>query len=129
MTKAVKSKFSRPAEKNQAGSSFQKAFGAVIMFFYRARKIVMATPVAIYAFYLAYQNSIRLPAEVGIFLQNNGNFLRMIDRGTAVVFPLLVTFGCLILMMFSRKAMYAWAISIFSLALPLLLLISNTFPA
>ena len=67
--------------------------------------------------------------EVGIFLQNNGNFLRMIDRGTAVVFPLLVTLGCLVLMMFSRKAMYTWAISIFSLALPLLILLSNTFPA
>ena len=40
-----------------------------------------------------------------------------------------VTFGCLALMMFSRKAMYAWAISIFSLALPLLILISNIYPA
>lgn len=129
MTKAVKSKFSKPTEKNREGSSFQKAFGRVIMFFYRARKIVMAAPVAIYAFYLAYQNSIKLPSEVGIFLQNNGNFLRMVDRGTAVVFPLLVTLGCLTLMMFSRKAMYAWAISIFTLALPVLILLSNTFPA
>ncbi len=129
MTKAVKSKFSRLEEKRQGSGGFQKAIGAVVMFFYRARKIVMAAPVAIYAFYLAYQNSIRLPSEVGIFLQNNGNFLRMIDRGTAVVFPLVVTFGCLTLMMFSRKAMYAWAISIFSLALPLLILVSNIFPA
>lgn len=129
MTKAVKSKFSKPTEKNLEGGSFQKAFGGVIMFFYRARKIVMAAPVAIYAFYLAYQNSIKLPSEVGIFLQNNGNFLRMVDRGTAVVFPLLVTLGCLTLMMFSRKAMYAWAISIFTLALPVLILLSNTFPA
>lgn len=129
MTKALKSKFSKPAEAGKRTGGFQKAFGAVVMFFYRARKIVMAAPVAIYAFYLAYQNSIRLPSEVGIFLQNNGNFLRMIDRGTAVVFPLLVTFGCLTLMMFSRKAMYAWAISIFSLALPLLILVSNIFPA
>lgn len=129
MTKAVKNKFARPAEKKNVGASFEKGFGAVIMFFYRARKIVMAVPVAIYAFYLAYQNSIRLPRDVGIFLQNNGNFLRMIDRGTAVVFPLLVTLACLVLMMFSRKAMYAWAISIFSLALPLLIWITNTFPA
>ena len=117
------------AEKNREGGSFQKAFGGVIMFFYRVRKIVMAAPVALYAFYLAYQNSIKLPSEVGIFLQNNGNFLRMVDRGTAVVFPLLVTLGCLTLMMFSRKAMYAWAISIFTLALPVLILLSNTFPA
>lgn len=128
MAKALKSKFAKP-EEHKSVSSFEKALGSVIMFFYRARKIVMAAPVAIYAFYLAYQNSIRLPTEVGIFLQNNGNFLRMIDRGTAVVFPLLVTLGCLALMMFSRKAMYAWAISVFTLTLPLLILISNTFPA
>ncbi len=129
MAKAVKSKFARVDETVHSAAPVQKAIGKVVMFFYRSRKIVMALPVAIYAFYLAYQNSIRLPTEVGLFIQNNGNFLRMIDRGTAVVFPLIVTFGCLTLMMFSRKAMYAWAISIFSLTLPLIILISNTFPA
>ena len=129
MKKKTYSKFFKPDHDAHEENSVRKTIGSVIMFFYRARKIVMAAPVAIYAFYLAYQNSIRLPSEVGIFLQNNGNFLRMIDRGTAVVFPLIVTFGCLILMMFSRKAMYTWAISIFSLALPLLILISNTFPS
>lgn len=129
MTKAVKNKFARPEEKEQKSSSFEKSIGAVVMFFYRTRKIIMAIPVAIYAFYLAYLNSVRLPSTVGIFLQNNGNFLRIIDRGTAVVFPLLVTFGCLVLMMFSRKALYAWAISIFSLALPVLIWITNAYPA
>lgn len=129
MAKAVKSKFARIDEVSQDSSPVKKAIGQVVLFLYRCRKLVMALPVAIYAFYLAYQNSIRLPSEVGLFIQNNGNFLRMIDRGTAVVFPLIVTFGCLTLMMFSRKAMYAWAISIFSLALPLIILISNTFPA
>ena len=129
MKKKTYSKFFKPDHDTPKENSVRKTIGSVIMFFYRARKIVMAAPVAIYAFYLAYQNSIRLPSEVGIFLQNNGNFLRMIDRGTAVVFPLIVTFGCLILMMFSRKAMYTWAISIFSLTLPLLILISNTFPS
>ena len=91
--------------------------------------LIMALPVAYYALRLAYYNSIHLPSEVGIFLQNNGNFLRMIDRGTAVVLPLAINFGCLALMMFSRKAMYTWAVSIFSLALPVLLLISNIYPA
>ena len=128
MTKAVKSKFSNPDEKIQ-GNEFTRAFGMVIMFLYRARKVIMALPVAYYALRIAIYNSTRLPTEVGIFLQNNGNFLRMIDRGTAVVFPLAVTFGCLALMMFSRKAMYAWAVRIFSLALPLLILFSNIYPA
>lgn len=128
MIKAVKSRFANPNEKKPE-NEVKKAIGSVIMFFYRARKIVMALPVAYYALRIAYYNSLHLPSEVGIFLQNNGNFLRMIDRGTAVVVPMAVTFGCLALMMFSRKAMYAWAISIFSLALPLLVLISNIYPA
>ena len=128
MTKAVKNKFINPNEKKPE-NPFTKGFGAVIMFFYRARKVIMDLPVAYYAFRIAFYNSVHLPSEVGIFLQNNGNFLRMIDRGTAVVVPLAVTFGCLALMMFSRKAMYAWAISIFSLALPLLILFSNIYPA
>lgn len=129
MAKAVKSsKFAKPEEKKSIAGGIGKAVGAVAMFLYHSRKVVMAIPVLIYAFYLAYRNSIRLPSEVGIFLQNNGNFLRMIDRGTAVVIPLLVTLGCLTMMMFSRKAMYAWAISIFSLALPLLILVTNIFP-
>ena len=99
------------------------------MTLYRLRKIVMAIPVIYLAFRLAFYNESHLPVEVGLFLQNNGCFLRMIDRGTAVLIPLFLTLGCLVLMMFSRKAMYAWAISIFSLALPILLLISNIYPA
>lgn len=128
MAKAVKSKFANPNEK-KPDHSFSKVFGSVIMFCYRIRKIIMALPVVYYAFRIAFYNSVNLPSEVGIFLQNNGNFLWMIDRGPAVVVPLAVTFGCLILMMFSRKAMYAWAISIFSLTLPLLILFSNSYPA
>lgn len=128
MAKAVKSRFANPNEK-KSENAFNRAVSSVLMFLYRTRKMIMALPVAYYALRIAMYNSVRLPTEVGIFLQNNGNFLRMIDRGTAVVVPLAVTFGCLAMMMFSRKAMYAWAISIFSLALPLLILFSNIYPA
>ena len=128
MAKTMGRRFADPEQKLSEPSA-KKVIGSVIMFCYRARKFIMALPVAYYALRIAIYNSVRLPTEVGIFLQNNGNFLRMIDRGTAVVVPLAVTFGCLALMMFSRKAMYAWAISIFSLALPLLILISNIYPA
>ena len=128
MAKTMGRRFADPEQK-LSEPSVKKVIGSVIMFCYRARKFIMALPVAYYALRIAIYNSVRLPTEVGIFLQNNGNFLRMIDRGTAVVVPLAVTFGCLALMMFSRKAMYAWAISIFSLALPLLILFSNIYPA
>ena len=46
----------------------------------------------------------------------------------AVMGPLGLTAACLLLMFCSRKAMYPWAISIFTLALPVLLLVSNVYP-
>jgi len=53
----------------------------------------------------------------------------MISRDIAVMGPLGLTAACLLLMFCSRKAMYPWAISVFTLTLPLLILISNLYPA
>ena len=66
---------------------------------------------------------------MGLNLQSTGEFAMHISRYVAVVGPLALTGGCLAMMFLSRKAMYAWAISIFSLAVPLLLLVSNVYPA
>ena len=70
-----------------------------------------------------------LPEQVGINLQATGEFATMISRTMAVNGPLMLTFGCLLMMFFSRKALYSWAISIFTLVLPILLLVSNLYPA
>lgn len=103
--------------------------GIVAMTIYHLRKVAMAVPVIYGAMRLAAYNQQNLPEQVGVFLQNNGEFLQMIDRGMAVSAPFLLTCACLVMMLFSRKAMYAWAISIFTLALPVLLLVSNIYPA
>ena len=52
-----------------------------------------------------------------------------VARSMAVMGPLALTGVCLLMMFFSRKALYPWAISVFTLALPVLLLISNLYPA
>ena len=96
---------------------------------FRLRKFVMAAPVVYYALKLAAYNREHLPEMVGIDLQSTGEFARMISRDMAVNGPLMLTFGCLVMMFLSRKAMYSWAISIFTLALPILLLLSNLYPA
>ena len=96
---------------------------------FRLRKIVMAVPVVIAALRLAHFNRANLPEQVGINLQSSGDFAQMISRDAAVMGPLGLTAACLLLMFCSRKAMYPWAISIFTLALPLLILISNLYPA
>lgn len=121
------------AEKNKSQSttwkSIKKASWLSVLTVYHLRKVVMALPVIYYALKLAIYNEQHLPVEVGLFLQNNGDFLQMVSRSSAVLMPLLLTCGCLFLMLFSRKAMYAWAISIFTLALPVIILISNIYPA
>lgn len=96
---------------------------------FRLRKLVMAAPVVFAALKLAFYNREHLPEQVGINIQSSGEFAQMITRDMAVMGPLGLTAACLLLMLCSRKAMYPWAISIFTLALPLLILITNLYPA
>lgn len=109
--------------------SFKHVVGIIVTILYRLRKPVMAAPVVYYALKLAAYNAAHLPENVGLNLQASGEFAMHISRYVAVVGPLALTGGCLAMMFLSRKAMYAWAISIFTLALPLLLLLSNVYPA
>jgi len=96
---------------------------------YRLRAVFLAIPVVIAALRLAAYNSEHLPLLVGLNLQSTGEFAKVISRQTAVSVPLLITGGCLALMCFSRKTLYPWLISVFSLVIPVLLLITNIYPA
>lgn len=96
---------------------------------YRLRSIFLAIPVIFAALRLAAYNSEHLPLLVGLDLQTTGEFARTISRHNAVLFPLALTGGCLVLMAFSKKTLYPWLISVFSLAIPVLLLITNMYPA
>jgi hypothetical protein len=96
---------------------------------YRLRAVFLAIPVIFLALRLAAYNSEHLPLLVGLNLQSNGEFAKTISRQTAVTMPLFLTGGCLALMCFSRKTLYPWLISLFSLAIPVLLLLTNMYPA
>lgn len=96
---------------------------------YRLRAVFLSIPVIIAALRLAAYNSDHLPLLVGLNLQTTGEFAKVISRQTAVSVPLFITGGCLLLTFFSRKTLYPWLISVFSLAIPVLLLITNTYPA
>ena len=130
------------AETNQAnsqGGSLEKVkrFAAKLnslinfigMLLFRLRKIVLAVPVVFAALQLASYNRENLPEQVGINLQSSGEFAQMISRDIAVMGPLGLTLACLFLMFCSRKAMYPWAISLFTLVLPVLILVTNLYPA
>ncbi len=121
----------------QSGASkFKTAVGKINRYInlggiglFHLRKIVLALPVVYYALRLAAYNMEHLPEVVGINLQSSGAFAMTIARNVAVLGPLGLTAACLLLMFCSRKALYPWAVSIFTLALPLLLLLSNLYPA
>ena len=94
---------------------------------YRLRSVVLAIPVAVISVFLAIFNQAKLPAEVGIILQENGEYAHMVGKGVAVLGPLALTAVCLLMMFCSRKVLYPWLISVFSLVLPLVLLLTNSF--
>lgn len=96
---------------------------------YALRKILLSIPVLFGMIRLSVYNAKHLDSTVGLFLQPDGAFLMNISRGMAVFAPLALTLCCLAMMFMSRKALYAWSISIFSLLLPIVILISNQFPA
>ena len=95
---------------------------------YKLRSVILAVPIVIASIVLAVQNMNRLPPYVGINMQPSGEYAMVLERSVAVMLPLLVTAGCLLMVFLSKKVLYPWLISVFSLVLPLLLWITNVFP-
>lgn len=104
-------------------------FAVIGKWIFRLRGFFMAIPVALAALYLASRNMVQLPEEVGINLLPTGEYEFLISRGLAVMAPLAVTAVCILMMWLSRRTVYPWIISIFSLVLPLLIWVTNVFPA
>ena len=107
----------------------RKVLAGIGRWIFNLRGIFMAIPVAIAAITLAMKNNQRLPAMVGINILASGEYQYMVARSTAVTAPLIVTGVCLLLMFLSRKTVYPWLISIFSLVIPIVIYIPNIFPA
>ena len=105
-----------------------KVLAEIGRWIYRLRGLFMAVPVVLAALFLATRNMARLPEEVGINLLANGQYEYLISRGLAVMVPLIVTGVCLLMMLLSRRTIYPWIISIFSLVLPLVIWGTNLLP-
>ena len=94
---------------------------------FKLRKIFMAIPVVYLAVRIASMNLERLPEAVGLNIQSTGEFAVMVTREYAVYGPMGLTAFCLLLMFFSRKTLFPWIISIFSLVLPYLIYYTNLY--
>lgn len=109
--------------------SFKEWMKLVWYWTYRLRRVWLALPVLVCAIVLAVRNTRILPASVGINLLEDGTYQFMVSRAMAVWVPLGVTVVCLGLMFLSKKIVYPWLISLFTLFVPVLLWILNIFPA
>ena len=94
---------------------------------FRLRKVLLSIPVLVAAIYLAVQNMKLLPEQVGINLLSTGEFAQTISRNVAVIGPLGLTALCLMLMVISRRTIYPWLISVFTLVLPIFIRLTNVY--
>lgn len=95
---------------------------------YKLRSLVLSIPVAVVALALAVRNLAHLPAQVGFNLLSNGQYQFVVSKGIAVCLPVAITAVCLCMMLLSKKMLYPWLISVFSLVLPIALWFTYLFP-
>jgi len=112
-----------------SGSQFWTIVRNVCDWMFRLRAVLLSLPVIIAAIVLAVTNISRLPDKVGLDMLATGDFQFFIGKGIAVMGPLALTSVCLLLVFCSKKVMYPWLISVFSLSLPIVLWLTNVFPA
>lgn len=112
---------------SQVFSKIEEVITVICRCIFKLRKIFMAIPVVYLAVRIAMANMERLPEAVGLNLQSTGEFALMVTREYAVYGPVAVTAFCLILMFFSRKTLFPWVISIFTLVLPYLIYFTNIY--
>lgn len=110
-------------------STIGRIFAKIGIFIFRIRSVLMAAPVVYAAVRLAMYARENLPEQVGINLKETGEYAVMVGRDTAIMGTLAVTALCLLMMFVSRRTIYPWLISIFSLVLPILLIVTNLYPA
>ena len=115
-----------PEEELTKGQKVKRVLNIIWKVLFALRKVVLAVPVVWAALKLAAYNTENLPEMVGINLQSTGEFAQTIARSTAVNVPMMITFACLGLMVFSRKTVYPWLISVFTLILPILIFLTNS---
>ena len=118
-----------------------RAVSTLGKYIFRLRALFLAIPVAVIAVIEAMINMNRLPdtmeyATIGLDFDATqtlfGPFVMHIEqlsRETAVMGPLVLTAACLVFTIFSKRTLFPWVISIFTLVVPMLLYLMTQYPA
>ncbi|MBR0446287.1 MAG: hypothetical protein IIX23_03215 [Oscillospiraceae bacterium] len=99
---------------------------------YKFRSLFMAIPVVACSINLALVSAAKLPSKLMLSIpavQERELVLKLVemDKTTAIFVPVLITAVCLLLMFCSRRQLFPWLISIFSLILPVTLIVAGMF--
>ncbi len=129
----TKGLLSGPKSGQNGNEKEETSFQNMVKWFYKLRGVFMAVPVAVTAVILAFFNALRLPETIMIHVPSFAEDevivkLLELDKGTAIFAPLLITAVCLLLMFCSRRQVYPWLISVFTLVVPVFLLFVSVFP-
>lgn len=129
--KTIVQKGPAPSKKTapkQSGSKAWSTLKAICSYLWKYRGIIISVPVLVLALGQAFRNAAILPEKVGLNIQATGEYAMMVTRSTAVVAPLMITLGCILLTCFTKRPLFPWLISIFTLVLPLLIWVINVYP-
>jgi hypothetical protein len=115
-------------------------FAVIWKAIYGLRGILLSAPVAAAALLIASWAQNNLPEVVeithvmidpkaenplfGLFVMTTD----LITRDVAIFAPLALTGVCLICTIFSKRTLYPWLISVFTLCLPIVMYLLNTYP-
>ncbi len=117
-----------------------KGFYKIGLYIYWLRSLLLAPPVAAVALILAMNNMENLAETVEVTkIAYNPEaadalfgFLELgtttITREAAVYGPAMLTAACLVMMIFSKRTLYPFLISIFTLCLPLVIWFFSVYP-
>lgn len=117
-------KSAKKESKGEAQAILKNVWKYIWMF----RGAIISIPVLVIAIKEAFRNAAVLPEKVGLNIQATGYFGMTVPRSTAVVVPLLVTIGCVLMATFTKRPLYPWLVSIFSLVLPWVIWAINNYP-
>ena len=132
MSEEKKSRNKTASQKKSApkksGDQSKTTLKTIWKYVWMCRGAIISIPVLVIAISLAFCNASVLPDNVGLNIQATGEYAMTVSRSVAVMIPLLVTFGCTLLATFTKRPLFPWLVSIFTLVLPYLILIVNNYP-
>lgn len=130
--KTVSKKSSAPSKKTatkQPDKNIWPVCKEIGGYLWKFRAVLISLPVLVFAIGQAFRNASILPDKVGLDIQATGEFAVTVGRPVAVLVPFLITLGSIVLTCCTKRPLFPWLISIFTLVLPVLIWLINIYPA